>query len=131
MCDGSCAVFVVRLPAFLSSTRRSVSAIILHTVLNNFAIHGQEDSLVDGLNKVLRGCEPNVTVEVSSAEVTLFLLPSRRASFCSTYNAGEDVTTTLVSSEVDEWQSTGMLASATACIEEGSKCSTCENCSLL
>ena len=59
----------------------------------------------------LTGYEPNATVEVSSAEVTLVLQPSRRTSFCSVYNSGGDVTTTLVSSEVDERQSMGMLAS--------------------
>ena len=101
----------------LSSTTPSVSALIFHTGLNNFAIHGQEDSLVDGLNKFFIGCEPNITVEVSSAEVTPIFSPSWRASFSSAYNAGEDVTTALVSSEVDEWQSTGMMASAAACAE--------------
>ena len=59
----------------------------------------------------LTGYEPNVTVEVSSAEVTPILLPSRRASFGSTYNSSEDVTTTPVSSERDERQSMGMLSS--------------------
>ena len=59
----------------------------------------------------LTGCESNVTVEVSSAEVTSTLLPSNRESFCSVYNSGEDVTTTLVSSKVDEKQSMRMLTS--------------------
>ena len=39
------------------------------------------------------------------------LVPSRRASFCSAHKSGEDVTTALVSSEVDEKQSRGTLAS--------------------
>ena len=39
------------------------------------------------------------------------LLPARKASVGSTYNSGEDVATTPVSSEVDERQSIGMLAS--------------------
>ena len=56
------------------------------------------------------GYEPNVTVEVISAEVTPVLLSSRRASFCSAFDSGEDVTTTPVSSEVDERQSMDMLA---------------------
>ena len=59
----------------------------------------------------LTGYEPNATVEMSSAEVTPILLPSRRASFCSVYISCEDVTTTLMSQEVDERQSMGMLAS--------------------
>ena len=63
------------------------------------------------LQSPLTGYEPNATVEVSSAEVTPVLLPSRRASFCSVKNSGQDVTTTPVSSEVDERQSMGMLAS--------------------
>ena len=80
---------------------------IPHTVLNNHTIHGQMDSLVDWLYRVLL---PSATVEVCSAKVTV-LLPSRRASFCSVYNSCEDVTTTPVSSEVDERKSMGMLAS--------------------
>ena len=59
----------------------------------------------------LTGYEPNVTVEVTSAKVALVLLPSRGASFSSAYNSGEDVTTTLVSSEVDVRHSMWMLAS--------------------
>ena len=38
-------------------------------------------------------------------------LGKSRASFESTYNSGEDVTNALVSSEVDERQSLGTLAS--------------------
>ena len=60
------------------------------------------------------GHEPNVTVEISSAEVTTNLQPSRRASFCSLYNSGEDVTTTLVSSDVNERQSMGDLLRCTS-----------------
>ena len=55
--------------------------------------------------------EPNDPVEVGSTEVPPVLLPSRRASFGSAYNSGEDVTTTPVSSEVDERPYWGMLAS--------------------
>ena len=57
------------------------------------------------------GYGPNATVEISSADITPILLPSRRASFCSVYNSGEDVTMTTASSEVDERQSIGRLAS--------------------
>ena len=60
---------------------------------------------------LLTGYEPNAIVEISRTDVTLMLLPSRRASFCSAYNSGEDATSGLVSSEVDERQSTGRLAS--------------------
>ena len=70
----------------------------------------------------LTGYEPNATVEVSSAEVTLVLPPSRRASFCTVYNSGEDVTTTLVSSEVDERQNMGNVGFTAAHAEERSKC---------
>ena len=74
------------------------------------AIHTWEDRVVDWLNKVFsQVMSPNVTVEASSTEVTFILLPSRRASFGSTYDSGEDVTTTPASSEVDE--SMRMLAS--------------------
>ena len=59
----------------------------------------------------LTSCEPNVIVEINSTEVTRSHHPSRRTSFCSVYNSGEDATTTPVSSEVDERQSMGMLAS--------------------
>ena len=69
--------------------------------------HGRSASLSGRLAEEtpLTGYEPNVTVEVSSAEVTPTLLPSTRASFGSAYNSGEDVTTTPVSSEVDETHS--------------------------
>ena len=79
------------------------------TVLNNHTIHGQKDSLVDWLP--LTGYEPNATVEVSSAEVAPILPPSRRASFCSVYNSGEDVITTLVSSKSMRDKTWEMLAS--------------------
>ena len=59
----------------------------------------------------LTGFEPNTTVEIRSAAVSPIHLPSRRASFCSVYNSGEDATTTLVSSEVDERQNMVVLAS--------------------
>ena len=39
------------------------------------------------------------------------LLPSRQASLGSTYNSREDIATTPASSEVDERQNVGMLAS--------------------
>ena len=81
---------------------------IPRTVLNP-AIHGQ-DSLVDWLNKVLSQVL-SPSLRLSSALVTPVLLPSRRASFCSTYTSGEDVTTALVSSQVDDRQSMGILAS--------------------
>ena len=51
------------------------------------------------------------SVEASSTEVTTMLLPSRRRSSGSAYNSGEDVTSALASSEVDERQILGMLAS--------------------
>ena len=60
---------------------------------------------------LLTGYEPNAIVEISRTDVILMLLPSRRASFCSAYNSGEDATSGLVSSEVDERQSTRRLAS--------------------
>ena len=60
------------------------------------------------------GYEPNATVEVIH-----ILPPSRRAIVSS---SGEDVTTTLVSSEVDERQSMGMLASPLLMQKRG-KCS--------
>ena len=41
-------------------------------------------------------------------KVTLVHRPSRTTSFCSVFNSVEDARTTLVSSEVDEPQSTGM-----------------------
>ena len=55
--------------------------------------------------------EPNDPVDVSSTEGTPMLLPSRRASIGSTKKSSEDIATTLASSEVDERQSMGMLAS--------------------
>ena len=55
---------------------------ILLPVMNNRSIHGQKDGLVDWPYKSpLANYEPNATVEVSSAQVILILLPSRRASF--------------------------------------------------
>ena len=59
----------------------------------------------------LSGYEPNTTVKISSAEVPPIHLPSRRASFCSVNNSGQGATTTPGSSEVDERQSMGVLAS--------------------
>ena len=60
-------------------------------------IGGQSGRLAE--QSSLTGYEPNVTVEVSSAEVTLVLSVLRRASFGLRYKSGEDVTTTPVSSE--------------------------------
>ena len=86
---------------------------ILLTVMNNRSIHAQQDGLVElAIQSSLAGFEPNTTVEISSAQVTAVHLPSTRPSFCSVYKSGEDVTTTLVSSEVDERQSIGRLAAS-------------------
>ena len=49
--------------------------------------------------------------EVSSTDFTIMPLPPRRASSVSTYHSGEDIATTLASSEVDERPDLGMLAS--------------------
>ena len=70
---------------------------------------GQSGRLAE--QSLLTGYEPNAIVEVASTEVTPMLLPSRRVSFGSRYNSGEDATTTPVSSEGDGRQSLGMLAS--------------------
>ena len=70
----------------------------------------------------LPGYEANATVGISSAEVTLILLPSRRASFCSVCNSGEDVTMTSVSSEVDERQKHRKAGFTAAHAEERSNC---------
>ena len=70
----------------------------------------------------LPGYEANATVEISSAEVTLILLPSSRASFCSVCNSGEDVTMTPVSSEVDERQKHRKAGFTAAHAEERSNC---------
>ena len=72
----------------------------------------------------LTGYEPNATVEVSSAKVTPVLPPSRRASFCTVYDSGEDVITTLVSSEVDERQNMVNVGFPAAHGEERSKCTS-------
>ena len=50
------------------------------------------------------------------------LLPSRTACIGSTYNSGEDIATTLASSEVDEGLNLGMLASPLLTQKRG-KCS--------
>ena len=50
-------------------------------------------------------------VEISGAEGTPIHPPSRRTSFRSVYNSGEDATPAPVSSEVDERQRIGRLAS--------------------
>ena len=52
----------------------------------------------------LTGYEPNAIVEVSCTEATLVHHASRRTSFCSASNSGEDATMAPVSSEVDERQ---------------------------
>ena len=52
-----------------------------------------------------KGDEPNATVEISSTEVTPVHRPSRRTSFCSVHNCGEDVASAALSSEVDERRS--------------------------
>ena len=71
--------------------------------MNNHSIHGQKNGLVDWpYKRPLTNYEPNATVEVSNAQVTFILLPSRRAGFSSACKSGEDATTPLVSSEVDE-----------------------------
>ena len=95
------------------------------------AIHTLEDSLLAWLNKSpLLGCEPNVTVEASSAEVTPTLSPSRRASFGSTYSSREDVTTTLVSSEVDKRQKHVKVGFTAVHAEMRGKCSNSKNLSI-
>ena len=71
----------------------------------NHLIRGQQDSLVFWLCK-------SVVVKFSSTEITPIRRPSRRTSFCSGFNRGENVTSTIVSSEVDERQSLGMLTSS-------------------
>ena len=87
--------------------------VMLLTVMNNRSIHAQQDGLVElAIQSSLAGFEPNTTVEISSAQVTAVHLPSTRPSLCSVYKSGEDVTTTLVSSEVDERQSIGRLAAS-------------------
>ena len=106
------------------------SLYIPRTVLNP-AIHAMEASLVDWSNNVLSQVnEPNVTLELSSTEVTLVLLPSRRSSFVSAYNTGEDVTTALVSPEVDERPKHGHVGFTAVYAEERGKCSTSKNLSL-
>ena len=52
----------------------------------------------------LTGYEPNATVEISCTEATLVHHASRRTSFCSASNSGEDATTAPVTSGVDERQ---------------------------
>ena len=47
------------------------------------------------VESLLAGCEPNATVDISSAEVTPILLPSRRGSFCPVFHSGEHVTIAL------------------------------------
>ena len=59
----------------------------------------------------LTGYGPNVIVEISSTKILPVHFPSRRTSFCSEDNSGEDVTTTPVSSEVHERRSIGRLTS--------------------
>ena len=99
VCRVSCAVIAVRLPAFFHIHSTFPLCHVPRTVFNP-AIHGQPGFSAE--QGPLTNHEPNVTVEVSSAEVTPRLLPSTRASFCSAYNSAEDVTTTHVSSEVDK-----------------------------
>ena len=48
----------------------------------------------------ITGYEPNDLVEDSSTEVATMFQPSRRASVGSTYNSGEDIATTLASSDL-------------------------------
>ena len=50
------------------------------------------------------GHESNAIFEISTPEVTPFHSPSRRTSFCTENDSGEDATPTPVSSEVDERQ---------------------------
>ena len=90
--------------------RHIPSLLYPRTVPNNHDPRTEGQSGRFAAQSSLTGYEPNATVEVSSAEVTLVLQPSRRASFRSVYNSGEDVTTTPVSSEVDDRQSMGTAA---------------------
>ena len=130
MCDVPSAVIVVSRPVFSSSATQSLCAF--------FPSHNAEqphDPLAEGQSRrlaeqsPLAGYEPNATVEVSSAEVTPVLPPSRRASFCTVYNSGEDVTTTLVSSEVDEKQNMENVGFTAAHAEERSKCTSLQQVS--
>ena len=111
VCHFSCAVIVVCFPAFSSFTPRShLCCIPSHSVEPcEPRTRGQSGRLAERCP--LTGYEPNVTVEASSTEVTTMFIPARRASFCSAYTSGEDVTTVPVSSDVDERLGMGMLAS--------------------
>ena len=72
----------------------------------------QQECLVICSNKVRsHACESNAIAENSSIEVVPLHPSSRRASLCSAYNIGGDVTTVPVSSERDESQSIGRLTS--------------------
>ena len=64
----------------------------------------------------LTGYEPNAPVEVSSTEV-ITLLPSSKASICSTCDSGDDIITAPAVSEVDERSDLGMLASPLSTLE--------------
>ena len=78
----------------------------------------------------LTGYEHSAIVETSSTEVTPIHHASRRTSFCSAYNSGEDATPAPVFLKVDERQSIGRLASPLLIAEERSKCNFCVNLSL-
>ena len=77
----------------------------------------------------LTGHEPNAIVEISSTQVPLVHRPSRRASFCSEDNGGEDTTSAPVSSGVDERQSIGRPASHLL-MKKRRMCSPCADLSL-
>ena len=74
-------------------------------------VHRQQDCLVVWPYSPLSGCEPKAIAEISSTNVTPIHHPSGRTSFCSVNNSGEDATFAPMSSEMEERQSIGRLAS--------------------
>ena len=74
-------------------------------------IHGQQHCLVVGPDKSTHSLRAQRHLEISSTRVFPVQHPSRRTRLCSAYNSGEDATSAPVSSEVDERQSIGRLAS--------------------
>ena len=122
LCDAKCVPFKILVrhshKSCLIRTRRGL--IPRHVPSLRYPSHSDEQPLDPRtagrsgrlvIQSPRTGYEPNTTVEISSTEVTLVHLPSKRTSFCSVFNSGEDATTTPVSGEVDERQSTGMLDS--------------------
>ena len=99
-----------RVAAFLSRCSTTLRPLRLYSIFRTgqIIVLRNQDLFLAVLSNMARW---QVRSPNALAEVTTVLLPSRTASTGSTYNSGEDMSTALAESEVDERSDLGLLAS--------------------